>query len=59
MATKPTKIKVPAPNKKRKPSASDKPKLHARMRAEDEIRGRGYKIGYARVSTLDQASQHF
>ena len=54
MATKPTKIKVPAPNKKRKPSASDKPKCHPGTGRDGEIHGSGYKIGYARVSTLGQ-----
>src|SRR5271165_3853537 len=53
MATKPTKTRRAAPRKRRKPPASDKPKRHAWTRQDGEIHGPGYKIGYARVSTLD------
>jgi hypothetical protein len=54
MATKPTKIKGAASHKRRKLSPSDKPKRHARTQPDGEIHEPGYKIGYARVSTLDQ-----
>jgi DNA invertase Pin-like site-specific DNA recombinase len=54
MATKPRKTTRADPRKFRKPPASDKPKRRAGMRREDEIHEPGYKIGYARVSTLDQ-----
>jgi DNA invertase Pin-like site-specific DNA recombinase len=54
MATKPTKTTRADRRKWRKPALSDAPKRHARMRGEGEIHGPGYKIGYARVSTLDQ-----
>src|SRR5271166_4272227 len=54
MATKPTKTKRAAPRKRRKPPASGKPKRHPWTREDGEIHGPGYKIGYARVSTLDQ-----
>ena len=54
MATKPTKINGAPPRKKRKLSPSDRPKRHPRTRPDGEIHGPGYKIGYARVSTLDQ-----
>ena len=54
MATKPTKTRRAAPRKRRKPAPSDKPKRHAWTRQDGEIHGPGYKIGYARVSTLDQ-----
>ncbi len=54
MATKPTKARRAAPRKMRKPAPSGKPKHHAWTRQEGEIHGPGYKIGYARVSTLDQ-----
>ena len=54
MVTKPTKIKGAAPQKRRKLSPSDRPKRHAGMRRDVESHGPGYKIGYARVSTLDQ-----
>ena len=54
MATKPTKTRRAAPRKRRKPPPSDKPKRHAWTRQDGEIHGPGYKIGYARVSTLDQ-----
>ena len=54
MATKPTLARRAAPRKRRKPAPSGKPKRHAWMRQDGEIHGPGYKIGYARVSTLDQ-----
>ena len=54
MATKPTKARRAAPRKRRKPAPSGKPKRHAWTRQDGEIHGPGYKIGYARVSTLDQ-----
>ncbi len=38
----------------RKPAPSGKPKHHAWTRQDGEILGPGCKIGYARVSTLDQ-----
>ena len=54
MATKPTRTRRAAPRKTRKPAPSDKLKRHAWTRQDREIHGPGYKIGYARVSTLDQ-----
>ncbi len=54
MATKPTKTRHATPRKRRKPPPSDKPKRHAWTRQDGDIHGPGYKIGYARVSTLDQ-----
>ncbi len=54
MATKPTKIRRAAPRKRRKPAPNDKPKRHPWTQQDGEIHGPGYKIGYARVSTLDQ-----
>ena len=54
MATKPTKTRRATQRKKRRPSPSEKPKRHAWTRHDGEIPGPGYKIGYARVSTLDQ-----
>ena len=54
MATKPRKTRRAAPRKRRSPPASDKPKRHAWTRQDGEIHGPGYKIGYARISTLDQ-----
>ena len=54
MATKPTKTSRVPPRKRRKPSASGKSKRQPWTREDGEIRGPGYKIGYARVSTLDQ-----
>ena len=54
MATKPAKTRLAAPRKRRKPPPTDKPKRHAWTRRDDEIHAPGYKIGYARVSTLDQ-----
>ena len=54
MGTKPTKAGRAEPRKRRKPPRGDKPKRHAWTRQDGEIHGPGYKIGYARVSTLDQ-----
>ena len=54
MAKKPTKIRPARPHKKRKLSPSVKPRRYASTRIDSEIHGPGYKIGYARVSTLDQ-----
>jgi DNA invertase Pin-like site-specific DNA recombinase len=42
------------PRKSRTRSPSDQPQRHAGKRWEGEFQGPGYKIGYARVSTLDQ-----
>ncbi len=56
MATKLTKKRRAAPRKRRKPAPSDTPKRHAWTRRDGEIHRPGYKIGYARVSTLDQMS---
>ncbi len=54
MATKPTKARRAAPCKRRKPAPSGTLKRHAWTRQDGEIHGPGYKIGYTRVSTLDQ-----
>jgi DNA invertase Pin-like site-specific DNA recombinase len=54
MATKPTKTRRAASPTKLKAPQSAKPKGHALTRRDREIDGPGYKIGYARVSTLDQ-----
>jgi DNA invertase Pin-like site-specific DNA recombinase len=54
MARKPTMARRATSQKRRKLPPSDKPKRNARTRRDDEIHGPGYKIGYARVSTLDQ-----
>jgi len=54
MPTKSTKPKRAAPRKKRKLPLIDKPKRHPWTRKDGEIHRAGYKIGYARVSTLDQ-----
>jgi DNA invertase Pin-like site-specific DNA recombinase len=54
MTTKPIKTRRADPRKRRKPSANDRPKGHPWTRRQGEIHGPGYKIGYARVSTLDQ-----
>jgi DNA invertase Pin-like site-specific DNA recombinase len=51
MRTKPIKTTRGAP---RNPPARDKPKRPAGTRQDGEIHGLGYKIGYARVSTVDQ-----
>jgi len=53
MATKPTKTRRAAPHK-RQPPPSHQPKRRAWTRRDGVIHGPGYKIGYARVSTLDQ-----
>ena len=55
MATKPTKRKRVAPRKKKTTPASNKPSRHPWQRKDGEIHRAGYKIGYARVSTLDQS----
>ena len=54
MASKPTKTRRAPPRKRRRSPPSDKPKRHPWTREDGEIHGPGYKIGYARVSTLDQ-----
>jgi hypothetical protein len=54
MATKPTKTRRAAASKERKLPPSGKPRYRVWTGRDGEIHGRGYKIGYARVSTLDQ-----
>ena len=54
MTTKATKGRRAPPRKKRKASPSGRPKRHPWTRRDGEIHGAGFKIGYARVSTLDQ-----
>ena len=54
MATKPTKTRRAPPRKKRKTPTNRRPKRHPWTRRDGEIHGAGFKIGYARVSTLDQ-----
>lgn len=54
MATTVAKPTRAASSKRRKRSASDKPKRHPWTRKDGEIHRAGYRIGYARVSTLDQ-----
>ena len=54
MPTKLTPPKRAAPRKKRKRPLSDKPKRHPWTRKDGEIHRAGLKLGYARVSTLDQ-----
>jgi DNA invertase Pin-like site-specific DNA recombinase len=54
MATKPTEKRRAAPRKRSKRRASGKPRPHSWTRKDGEIHRAGYKIGYARVSTLDQ-----
>jgi DNA invertase Pin-like site-specific DNA recombinase len=54
MATKPTRRKRAAPRKKSKTLANGQPRPHPWTRKDGEIHRAGYKIGYARVSTLDQ-----
>jgi DNA invertase Pin-like site-specific DNA recombinase len=54
MATKATRTKRAAPRKSWKPPASGEPKRRQWMRDDGEVPGPGYKIGYARISTLDQ-----
>jgi DNA invertase Pin-like site-specific DNA recombinase len=54
MATTVAKPTRAASSKRRKRSAPDKPKRHPWTRKDGQIHRAGYKIGYARVSTLDQ-----
>jgi hypothetical protein len=54
VATKPTKKRGAPPRKKRKTLANGRPKRHRWTRKDGEIHPAGFKIGYARVSTLDQ-----
>jgi DNA invertase Pin-like site-specific DNA recombinase len=54
MATKPTKKRRAAPRRRSKRLASEKPRPLPWTRKDGEIHRAGYKIGYARVSTLDQ-----
>jgi predicted site-specific integrase-resolvase len=54
MSTKSANPKRAASRKKRKQPLIDKPKRHPWTRNDGEIHRAGYKIGYARVSTLDQ-----
>ncbi len=54
MATKPTKGRRAPSRKKRKAPPSGRPKRHPWTRVDGEIHRAGFKIGYARVSTLDQ-----
>jgi DNA invertase Pin-like site-specific DNA recombinase len=55
MASKPSKTtKKAAPRKTRSPPPSNKPTRHPWTPKDGEIHRAGYRIGYARVSTLDQ-----
>jgi hypothetical protein len=54
MVTKPIKTRRAASPKKPKAPQSEKPQGLAQTRRDGEFHGPGYKIGYARVSTLDQ-----
>src|SRR5271167_5091788 len=54
MSTKSTEPKRAASSKKHKRPLIDRPKRHPWTRKDGEIHRAGYKIGYARVSTLDQ-----
>ena len=55
MPTKKTEAARPVLRRKpKKPRASPKPKRNQWTRPDGEIHGYGYKLGYARVSTLDQ-----
>jgi len=54
MTTKPTKGRHAPPRKKRKASLIGGPKRRPWTRRDGEVQGAGFKIGYARVSTLDQ-----
>lgn len=54
MATKKTEAARPVLRRKPKKRASTKPKRHPWTREDGEIHGLGSKLGYARVSTLDQ-----
>ncbi len=53
MASKPSTTKKATPRKKR-PPPSNKPTRHPWTRKDGEIHRAGYRIGYPRVSTLDQ-----
>jgi hypothetical protein len=54
MATKPTEGRRAPPRKKHKASQTARPKRHPWTRRDGEVHGAGFKIGNARVSTLDQ-----
>ncbi len=54
MATKPTRTRRAVPRKGRKPPPATSRSATHWTRHYGEIHGPGYKIGYARVSTLDQ-----
>src|SRR6202453_5163118 len=54
MATKKAEPSRPVLRRKPKRRASTKPKRNPWTRADGEIHGAGLKLGYARVSTLDQ-----
>ena len=54
MVTKPVKSRRAPPRKKRKTPANGRPKRHPWTRVDGEVHRAGFKIGYARVSTLDQ-----
>lgn len=54
MAINPTRRKRAAPRKQAKRPSTDKPKRHPWTRRDGEIHRAGLKLGYARVSTLDQ-----
>ena len=54
MVTKPVKTRRAPPRKKKKTLANGRPKRHPWTRVDGEIHRAGFKIGYARVSTLDQ-----
>ena len=54
MATTVVKPTRAASSKRRKRSAPDTPKRHSWTRKDGQIHRAGYRIGYARVSTLDQ-----
>jgi DNA invertase Pin-like site-specific DNA recombinase len=54
MARKQIKTRRGTPGKKRNPRPNDEPEHPAWTRRDAVIHGPGYKIGYARVSTLDQ-----
>ena len=52
--TRPTKAGCTSLREKRKRFPSNKPKCQTWTRQDGEIHGPGYKIGYTRLSTLDQ-----
>jgi DNA invertase Pin-like site-specific DNA recombinase len=54
MVSKSRSTKKAAPRKTRSPTPSKKPTRHPWRRTDGEIHRAGYRIGYARVSTLDQ-----